>query len=159
MIRQRAGKRILLQQRIHCLFIQKRALSLLKNELCTGIIGVTAKVVATVRAVIAEALTCVASEAPCTIPTTLLQAPEEESTGAGRLQGVAGFQLPEAAVGESHWTEGEGGAEEEEERKTRKGRRRRRRRRRGRGRRRRRRRRRRGRGRTGGGRRGSREGD
>ena len=99
MIRQRAGKRILLQQRIHCLFIQKRALSLLKNELCTGIIGVTAKVVATVRAVIAEALTCVASEAPCTIPTTLLQAPEEESTGAGRLQGVAGFQLPEAHIG------------------------------------------------------------
>ena len=79
MIRQRAGKRILLQQRIHCLFIQKRALSLLKNELCTGIIGVTAKVVATVRAVIAEALgvvpsraTCVVSEAPCTVPTTLL---------------------------------------------------------------------------------------
>ena len=39
MIRQRAGERILLQQRIHCLFIQKRALSLLKNELCTGISG------------------------------------------------------------------------------------------------------------------------
>ena len=63
--------------------------------------GVAAEVVATVRAGIAEALgvvpsraTCVASEAPCTVPTTLLQAPEE-STDACKLQGVAvGDWLP-----------------------------------------------------------------